>query len=807
MGFFSFLTRKSSSDKNQNQIKGQSYKSTVASIPPIQGTYPVAGNGPNVLDQLQQAARKRSQAQLSVIDHDIDIDPAAPPPMVPRFRSFSPGRPTTAPNQAHANSFTSRPRSVARSIRSTNSAWSVPEKTRAAVRTVERPPPVPSIPSHHRRESSIDSFQDGNRFVDVLDAQGEIRPSNFRSRVAATGAREFGEDVAERNIGENGLNLNSPAVKAFYRLSSSGRLTLQTSDSGGLSVHDYDGFDEDDDDCAPPPGIPHLDLGTIRESSRPTSSSQAWRSFSGSIGGEMLRSSKSQRRLDKRPETSSQTAASLKNRRRSFNAFASAPEPQRSKPRPLSLHPSLSNFNYSAPLSPPPMPKSRPKTSEGRSRQRSIGMVEIESLVDEAFDTPAPCPTIPVRFKQEHPSYSRPDSHLSRQDLILPRHDPPIPRHDPLVPVPRHDSSHIRPDTHHGQPTLSLYPRSDISQPSRPSSSSSMDKPPRNRSIGGASVLRNQRLDNITEHIPVRTSSLTLKSQPCITPTTMSSGYSSNPFPRSQHTPSTSIDVSAPPSIKINREREHSGGMPNLGNQNNYYNAADDDFSADTLVPSRRELEQDLSHPINAGVEAEYYISDASEDSVDSFIAWKEEKRRGEEGLLYREDYGIAGGGLPGLFEPLPIPKAPAEPPAPIKPPKTPKSPKRPTTRGTTKSNKSTPKKTRHQQQHLRRSRTSTFSPPRREPRNGSSSDDEGSDSFWERARDMPHGPSFVSLAELGIDLKHLGLDQYGLTEEDDAKVDIHTAVKLRKEMRRRKMETTSRRHTRSYADEADVED
>ncbi|KAM0421500.1 hypothetical protein ACHAPT_010673 [Fusarium lateritium] len=245
MGFFSFFTRKTSSDKSHNQIKGQSYKSTVASVPPIQGTYPVAGNGPNVLDQLQQAARKRSQAQLSVIDHDLDLDPAAPPPMVPRFRSFSPGRPTTAPNQAHTSSLTSRPRSVARSIRSTNSAWSVPEKTR--VRPAERPPPVPSIPSHHRRESSIDSFQDANRFVDVLDAQGEIRPSNFRSRVAATGSREFGEDVAERNIGENGLNLNSPAVKAFYRLSSSGRLTLQTSDSGGLSVHDYDGFDDDDE--------------------------------------------------------------------------------------------------------------------------------------------------------------------------------------------------------------------------------------------------------------------------------------------------------------------------------------------------------------------------------------------------------------------------------------------------------------------------------------------------------------------------------------------------------------------------------
>lgn len=35
---------------------------------------------------------------------------------------------------------------------------------------------------------------------DILDAQEEIRPTDFRSRVQATGARDYGEDVADRNI-------------------------------------------------------------------------------------------------------------------------------------------------------------------------------------------------------------------------------------------------------------------------------------------------------------------------------------------------------------------------------------------------------------------------------------------------------------------------------------------------------------------------------------------------------------------------------------------------------------------------------
>ncbi|KAK2672476.1 hypothetical protein RAB80_012555 [Fusarium oxysporum f. sp. vasinfectum] len=702
MGFFSNIFARKNG--NRASLKGQAYNSTVASIPPVQGTYPVAGNGPNVLDQLQRAARKRSQAQLSTVSQD----PAAPPPMVPRFRGPSPSRPTTAPNQA--NSLSSRPLSLSRSIRSSNSAWSVPERP---TRGRERPPPVPSIPTHHRRESSTDSAHDKrNSFIDILDAQGEFRPSNFRSRVAASGAREYGEDVAERNIGENGVNLNSAAAKAFYRL------------SGGRELQSFE-YEEDEDDSAPAPGVPHGDLGTIREAwSRPSSSS-AWRSFSGSIGNDLLRSGKSNRRESQ--SNSNPGTLSMRDRRRSFNAFASPsePEPQPHKPRPMSLHPSLSSgLTYETSSSPPPVQRSRPKTSEGRSRGRSFGRVEIDT-VDEAFDEPAPCPIIPAQFIPD-----------KRASVYL----------EPNYRYDRNDVHHPRPESYHGGSTLSSYPRSELSQPSRPSSSSSIDKPfPRSRTMASV-ALRNQRLDDINEHIPVRTSSLNVNSQANITPTTQSSGFSSIQYPIGHHTPSTSIDASLPPSIKMHPEHEQSAAV----NQNTRQSSPGDDYSAETLVPSRMDIEQHLGHPMTADHDMDLYLSDASEDSVDSFVAWKEKRRDGE-GLLMKDNYGI---------------------------PQTSQNTKKPKKSPTTSHTK--------QQIHPprnRRSRSRTTTP--RRTRQVSTSEDPDSDSFWES--DTPVAPGFVSLADLGIDLREIGWDQYGLTEADDAKVDIQTAIKLRKAMEKRK--------------------
>ncbi|KAF5608513.1 uncharacterized protein FTJAE_14305, partial [Fusarium tjaetaba] len=392
----------------------------------------------------------------------------------------------------------------------------------------------------------------------------------------------------------------------------------------------------------------------------------------------------------------------MRDRRRSFNAFASPsePEPQPRKPRPMSLHPSLSSgLTYETSSSPPPVQRSRPKTSEGRSRGRSFGRVEIDT-VDEAFDEAAPCPIIPAQFRPDKRAsvYLEPNYRYDRNDV------------------------HPRPESYHGGSTLSSYPRSELSQPSRPSSSSSIDKPfPRSRTMASV-ALRNQRLDDINEHIPVRTSSLNVNSQANITPTTQSSGFSSIQYPISHHTPSTSIDASLPPSIKMRPDHEQSAAV----SQNTQHNSPGDDYSAETLVPSRMDVEQHLGHPITTGHDMDLYLSDASEDSIDSFVAWKEKRRDGE-GLLMKDHYGMSGDGLPGIYEPLPILKAPASPPpipiippSPIsKRPKTPKSPKSPRTR----SNKSTPRRTRQS-----RSRTTT---PRR-TRQVSTSEDQDSDSFWE---------------------------------------------------------------------------
>ncbi|RGP80538.1 hypothetical protein FLONG3_1372 [Fusarium longipes] len=782
MGFFSnIFTRKSNA--RRASVKGQDYHSTVASIPPIQGTYPVSGNGPSILDQLQRAARKRSQAQLSTVSRDVhhDNDSGAVPPMVPRYRGMSHSRPTTAPNQPDIP--TSRPLSLSRSIRSSNSAWSVPD--RPARGRIEDLPPVPSIPTHHRRESSTDSFQNKrNSFIDILDAQGEFRPSNFRSRVTATGSREYGEDVAERNLGENGLNFKSAATKAIYRLSGSGHVVLPTYE------HNYE---EDDDDCAPYPGVPHGDSGTKRDNWSKSGSSAWRRSYSGPVANDFSRSSKPRLRekrsespikqyfqINKRDQASLQPAIlSKQERRRSFNAFASPPEEERQKPRPLTLHPSISSFSYerpssppillppvSPPASPPSVPRSRPKTSEGRSRRKSFGRVEIDTVEEDNEDF-APFPSVPSRSRL---SEQRSTSYLESG-----------------YGYDRHDTISSRPESYHGGLHLS-FPRNDIPQISRPSSSSSMDKSfNRTRTMTSA---RSQRLDDINEHIPIRSSSL-WKAQPCITPSTMSSGFS-NPFPKSvgNHTPSTSIDASLPPSIKLGPDHEQK-----VSDDISYYNPGDDDFSADTLVPSRREVERDLGHPMNEGLNLDLYLSDASEDSVDSFVAWKE-KRRNEESLLMKDHYGTTGAGLPGLFEPSPILKASVEPPIPqipIEPvskrPKTPKSP-----RPSTRSSKSTPQ--RSQKSRQGRSRTTT---PRRTVQTTIDDDSEWEDDI----PSAPTAPGFVSLADLGINLRDLGWDQLGLTDADDAKVDIQTAMKLRKAMKNKKRQQKEAEE----ACAADVED
>lgn len=57
---------------------------------------------------------------------------------------------------------------------------------------------------HRGRSNSVTSVGSG-RFKDLLDAQEEIRSIDFRTRLEATGARDYGEDVADRNMRQNAI--------------------------------------------------------------------------------------------------------------------------------------------------------------------------------------------------------------------------------------------------------------------------------------------------------------------------------------------------------------------------------------------------------------------------------------------------------------------------------------------------------------------------------------------------------------------------------------------------------------------------
>jgi hypothetical protein len=274
MGLLSFFSRKSSHEnKKLDALKSQPYNATVASLPPVigtvatitpceirhagkltreyLGTLPVAGNGPNVLETVRLNRSRDSQAQ-------------APAFVSSKFRSHDPRegeeigeRPRTAPSKG-------RPQWVAYQRSDSLKAPPVPSVKGPPYRLPDREPGQPGLTSKQRppyrlpstvpepviftkpnpafahvRPDSVrsrtSSFHGG--FVDILDAQSNFIPTDFRHRLLATGARDYGEDVADRNMGENGTNLDSAETRAFYSSNSGDGAPAPTI---SRSTHDLD---------------------------------------------------------------------------------------------------------------------------------------------------------------------------------------------------------------------------------------------------------------------------------------------------------------------------------------------------------------------------------------------------------------------------------------------------------------------------------------------------------------------------------------------------------------------------------------
>ncbi|ROT41843.1 hypothetical protein SODALDRAFT_326030 [Sodiomyces alkalinus F11] len=238
MGLLSFLSPRRTPDESLGgsltNTESRPYNTTAPSLAPVKGTYPVAGNG---LGTLKKSHLKSSQRSLALDDASEN---SAPAPFVPLFRELSVERPQTAPHEAgpspgdtrrelrrarsRRESFLSQPVPARKASPETGSIASTTYSTTYSIpESVRQIPSMPHLRLHssavsvaNTSKASTPSVSSGHGFVDLLDAQSELRPLNFHCRVRAAGARDYSEDVADRNLGENGVDLTSPQVQAFY---------------------------------------------------------------------------------------------------------------------------------------------------------------------------------------------------------------------------------------------------------------------------------------------------------------------------------------------------------------------------------------------------------------------------------------------------------------------------------------------------------------------------------------------------------------------------------------------------------------
>lgn len=133
---------------------------------------------------------------------------SAPAPFVPRHPSLVvEDRPRTAASirslSKDWSQFPNRPKREPRrppvSFRKPSSLVSISTAYQNTAQVGEHDNDINSLLRLRRNNGSRSSLG-SIKSKDILDAQEEIRPTDFRSRVHATGSRDYGEDVADRNI-------------------------------------------------------------------------------------------------------------------------------------------------------------------------------------------------------------------------------------------------------------------------------------------------------------------------------------------------------------------------------------------------------------------------------------------------------------------------------------------------------------------------------------------------------------------------------------------------------------------------------
>ena len=147
-----------------------------------------------------------------------------PPPIPTTAPPVASDRPSTAPSSQPFH--VSRARAEPKKARTTRrqgppyklppKIWTTSSATSAAAGELNSPLSPPALPFAASERAASISSASSRGFVDLLDAQWAIKPSDFRTRVQAAGARDYGEDVADRNMHAKGFDLRSPKDQEVY---------------------------------------------------------------------------------------------------------------------------------------------------------------------------------------------------------------------------------------------------------------------------------------------------------------------------------------------------------------------------------------------------------------------------------------------------------------------------------------------------------------------------------------------------------------------------------------------------------------
>jgi hypothetical protein len=261
--------------------------------------------------------------------------------------------------------------------------------------------------------------------------------------------------------------------------------------------------------------------------------------------------------------------------------------------------------------------------------------------------------------------------------------------------------------------------------------------------------------DEIYEHIPARTSSLRHWSITSTTPTTCST--SSNPFPRphSRHTTNTSIDLANFSAILTSSRSSLVSGF-NGHYSNSQCNTLDSRLRSPSM-PS-----------IHTNFNIDDYLSSDDDIDADSMIGGPRNLAEGEEELLFSDNgYGFLGAQLPGLFDA--IPEVPTG------------SPPRPSSSRYLRHSHSSPLKAAR-----RLSLDAKFSQPLVYDYGNDEDEDFEDDDYDIMTR------ADLALGRRGMKrLSALGTMYTSIEEENLEKIDIRTAIRLRKEAKAKKRQMT----------------